>query len=226
MDTPNILSRRALLKGSTCLAAAVAMAPSATASQVSIPAVLSMLLAEYEASAKAWRKARNSKSDTQWAFDRALPKAYLFIPQECGSSRDYPAKLGHLFAGMVDPWTAKHRLDGYSKAALLAAAANGDDIAAARRDIRKKRRQLARRLKQYDAIKKAHGLDAAIAAEEAAYARECQARKALLAWRPSTLAEAAHTVCEVNRIGRSTEGGGQVSLNDLAQMLAAVGGVA
>jgi hypothetical protein len=196
MVAHHALSRRALLKASSFLAATVVAVPALATQGHSIPEVLTVLLTEYEAAARAAHSNQEALYEAKHAFDRALSKDRLYLPWECGTGQ--VSWLGHVYSGSVDPWTAGHRLTNARDAALAACAPK--QLADVRRRFRNKQRQLRRQLQKYASVKASFGIPALEEKNDELYFRFSDVQKALRAYRPSTIDE----VREIARVLRHT----------------------
>ena len=211
----NILSRRALLRASSFLAATVMAAP-AFALAAPVPEVLTLLLTEYREAAAATRAAYDRHNDVRSEKDKALEQACLYVPLSDGSL----IKLGEL-GRSTHPCVVANLLRSEQKKELAIAVAGADRVAVA--SVQKKfallRRTLARRTQQYRRIEDLSGYEEAVSADSDAYHRFTDAKKALMAYRPASLAEMASIVRVVGEVGSFVALAHGLSVRDIAVML-------
>ncbi|ODT71625.1 MAG: hypothetical protein ABS75_07335 [Pelagibacterium sp. SCN 63-23] len=214
MDFPTILSRRSMLKASSCLVAGAAIAPVAAVAASHVPQVLTLLLVEYEAAAVEHKNAQTDLDEARRRRADMLDKAYLYVE----FPRRRYARLGESFQAYYPEYAAAVLKEDMS-ADLAIAAEDSAEVQAVRKKYALARRRLARQVRKYRAIEARSGYPEALERDKASYRRFHAAHDALAAYRPVALAEVAAIIRATAAVGPFVGYSHGINVRDIADML-------
>lgn len=213
MDTVSILSRRTLLKASSCLVAAASIAPIPAASAAAVSEALTALLDEYVAAARGIKESNARLGVARRERGKAAEDAALWFQWPDGKWGTIGDTGNSYHPEYALKWLAEMR------AKTLAAVESDEAAAEVRAEYAKTARQIRRLARRYDVVVAGTDYPAAVVADSTADFRFRDAKDALCSYRPQTMPEVAAIIRCISAVGPYPGSHTGIMPSDLADML-------